>query len=144
MIRSCLLFLTGLCVGLSSLVAAEPAGAKSEILANYVKISAALAADNLADTQAAASALAVSAGQAKNKTLADQATAVAKATDISAARGSFKALSTAVEPLAAGEKAYTVMFCPMASADWVQMAGAVRNPYFGKSMLTCGAPKNAP
>ncbi len=141
MIRSSLLLLVGLCVSLSNLVAAEPAVAKSEILANYVKVSAALAADNLADAQTAASALAVSAGQAKNNALADQATAVAKASDISAARSSFKALSTTVEPLAAGEKAYTVMFCPMARADWVQTAGAVRNPYFGKSMLTCGSPK---
>lgn len=143
-LRASFLFLASVGLALSGLIAADTAGAKSEILANYLKISAALAADNFSDAQSAASALAASAGAAKNEVLADQAKAVAKAPDISAARSGFKALSATVEPLADGEKSYTVMFCPMAGADWIQPTGAVRNPYFGKSMPTCGAPKKAP
>ena len=143
MIRSSLLILASLCFGFSGLAAAEPAGTQSEILATYVRISAALAADNLADAKAAATVLADTAGMAKDKAVADQAAAVAKAADIASARESFKALSTTVEPLATGEKAYAVMYCPMAKADWVQMAGGVKNPYYGKSMLTCGTPKEA-
>ena len=139
--RSVLLVLTSLFLGLSSLAAADAAGAKSGILAAYAKVSAALAADNLADAKAAATALATTAGPAANQPIADQATAVAKAADIAAARKSFKTLSATVEPLAAGEKGYTVMHCPMANADWVQSTGDVRNPYFGKAMLTCGEPK---
>lgn len=143
-IRSFFLFLATLGLALSGLSAADAAGPKSEILATYLKISAALAADNFSDAQSAASALAASAGVAKNQVLADQAKAVAKAPDISTARSGFKALSASVEPLADGEKSCIVMFCPMAGADWIQPTGAVRNPYFGKTMLTCGAPKKAP
>lgn len=28
--------------------------------------------------------------------------------------------------------------CPMAKARWIQKAGPLRNPYYGKSMLDCG------
>jgi hypothetical protein len=28
--------------------------------------------------------------------------------------------------------------CPMAKAKWIQKTGALRNPYYGKSMLDCG------
>lgn len=28
--------------------------------------------------------------------------------------------------------------CPMAEAQWIQKPGALRNPYYGKSMLECG------
>lgn len=31
-----------------------------------------------------------------------------------------------------------VMECPMAKAKWIQKKGDVKNPYYGKSMLTCG------
>jgi hypothetical protein len=31
-----------------------------------------------------------------------------------------------------------VMECPMAKAKWIQRKGDVKNPYYGKSMLTCG------
>lgn len=142
-IRSALLVLTSLFLGLSTLAAADAAGGKPGILVAYAKVSAALAADNLADAKAAATALATAAGPAANQPIADQATAVAKAADLAAARKSFKVLSTTVEPLAAVEKGYVVMHCPMANAEWVQTTGDVRNPYFGKAMLTCGEPKKA-
>ncbi|MGH8017374.1 MAG: DUF3347 domain-containing protein [Opitutaceae bacterium] len=117
---------------------------KSEILAAYVKISAALAADDLKAAQAAAAEVADHAGMAKkNADLAAKAQAVADAADLAKARESFKALSTAIEPLATGEKDYVVMHCPMMKADWVQTGTAVKNPYYGKSMLTCGAPKKS-
>jgi Cu(I)/Ag(I) efflux system membrane fusion protein len=43
----------------------------------------------------------------------------------------------------AGMKTHLVWaFCPMAfdneGANWIQIGKAIRNPYFGKSMLTCG------
>jgi hypothetical protein len=28
--------------------------------------------------------------------------------------------------------------CPMASAQWIQKEGGIKNPYYGKSMLLCG------
>jgi len=114
---------------------------KPEILSAYVKVSAALAADDLAAAKTAAAAVAAYAGMSDNKDIATRAGAVAKAATIEAARGAFKELSVAVEPLAAGQKDYVVMYCPMAESDWVQPKGATRNPYFGKAMLTCGEPK---
>jgi hypothetical protein len=117
---------------------------KSEILSSYVKVSAALAADDLATAKTAAATVAQhSAMSDTNKGIEKKANAVAKAKDLEAARDAFKSLSAAVEPLAEGEKGYVVMNCPMKNADWVQTSNDVKNPYFGKAMLTCGGPKSA-
>ncbi|HVZ64175.1 MAG TPA: DUF3347 domain-containing protein [Lacunisphaera sp.] len=114
---------------------------KPEILSAYVKVSTALAADDLAAAKVAASILAEHAGMSDNKDIAAKADALAKTSKIEAARGAFRALSVAVEPLAAGQKDLVVMYCPMADSDWVQATGKTQNPYFGKAMLTCGSPK---
>lgn len=148
MIRLSRLFLVaGLVLSLVRLTAADmnmKADMKTEILSSYVKISAALAADDLAAAKTAAATVAEHAGRSdSNKAIAPKASAVAKAKDIDAARDAFKALSAAVEPLAAGEKGYIVMNCPMKHADWIQTKGPTRNPYMGKAMLTCGGPKQS-
>jgi hypothetical protein len=31
-----------------------------------------------------------------------------------------------------------VAYCPMARKYWLQRGTAIRNPYYGKSMLECG------
>ena len=31
--------------------------------------------------------------------------------------------------------------CPMVNQSWAQKGKDVQNPYYGKSMLTCGTPK---
>lgn len=144
MIRLSRLFvLVGFVLGLARLGAADSMNMKSEILSSYVKISAALAADDFAAAKTSSAAVAEHAGMSDmNKAIAAKATAVAKAKDIAAARDAFKSLSAAVEPLAAGEKGYIVMNCPMMHADWIQTSKDVKNPYYGKMMLTCGAPKS--
>ena len=138
--------LLGVLFGVARLAAADAMDMKSdmkpEILSSYVKISAALAADDLTAAKAAAASVAGHAGMSEsNKAITPKAEAVAKAKDIEGARDAFKSLSAAIEPLAAGEKGYVVMNCPMMNADWVQTSKDVKNPYFGKAMLTCGAPK---
>ena len=138
MIRK-LLLVASLALGAAQLAVAAPS--KTDLVAGCAKISAALAADDFATAKTAAKTFAEQATAADKKKLAEQATLVAKAKDIQGARDSFKALSTSVEPLAAGENDYVVMNCPMAAADWVQAKGAVQNPYYGKMMLSCGAPK---
>lgn len=145
MIRLSRLFLLiGFVLGLARLGAADSMNMKSDILSSYVKISAALAADDFAAAKSAATAVAEHAGMSDmNKAIAPKATAVAKAKDIDAARNAFKSLSAAVEPLAKGEKGYVVMSCPMMHADWIQTSKDVKNPYYGKMMLTCGGPKAA-
>ncbi|MBW8780675.1 MAG: DUF3347 domain-containing protein [Verrucomicrobia bacterium] len=119
--------------------AAVPADKKPEWLAAYVKISSALAADDLAGAKAAASGLAGQAADSPPVVL--QAGAITKASGLTDAREAFKTLTALIEPLAAGEKGYVVMYCPMKDADWVQAAGKVKNPYYGKAMLGCGEPK---
>src|SRR5437763_1505698 len=141
-----LMLVAGFIVGFVRLTAADSmkmsGDMKKEILSSYVKVSAALAADDLAAAKKAAATVADHAKMSEgNKAIASKADAVAKATKIDAARDAFKSLSEAVEPLAKGEKGYVVMNCPMANADWVQTSKDVKNPYFGKSMLTCGSPK---
>lgn len=112
-----------------------------EILAASAKVSAALAADDLSAAKSAAAELADHASMAKNTDVVSKATAVAKAEKIGDARKELVGLTAAVEPLTKGQKDYVVMHCPMLGSDWVQAKGKTQNPYYGKSMLTCGAPK---
>jgi hypothetical protein len=137
------LILAALALGLLRPVSAATTSGQPDLLTSYVKIQAALAADDLKAAQSAASDLSTQAAAAKQQDVAAKATAVAKAGKIADARKEFKALSTAVEPLAEKRDDLVVMHCPMANADWVQAKGSVANPYYGKMMLTCGAPKNA-
>lgn len=145
MIRLSRLLLTAglLVLGFGRLIAADSMkmDMKNEILSSYTKVASALAADDLAAAKTAAAAVAKHANMSdSNKAIAAKADSVAKATKIDEARDAFKSLSDAVVPLAAGEKKYTVMNCPMAG-DWVQVGKGVKNPYMGKAMLTCGGPK---
>ncbi len=67
--------------------------------------------------------------------------------DLVAARVTFKLVSAAAERLfelarphvRGGQRILYVQHCPMAEADWLQTAPAVRNPYYGSSMLECGS-----
>lgn len=132
-----------LTVAFVRMAAAATKPMKPELLTDYVKIADVLASDDLAAAKSAAAALSVHADIADQFQIAKQATAVAKATDLAVAREGFKVLSYSIEPLAAGEKGYVVMTCTMVNADWVQTATEVRNPYLGKAMPTCGAPKQS-
>jgi len=137
-----LFLVAGLLFGVARLSAAESANMmKSEILSSYANISAALAADDVSAAKAAAATTAEHARMGNQNDIATKADAVAKAAKIEDARSAFKSLSTAVEPLAAGQKDFVVMHCPMVNADWVQKKGKTQNPYYGKAMLTCGGPK---
>lgn len=140
----CILFLAGILLGFVRLAAAETISMKSELLDRYVQISQALAADDLKAAKTAAAELVHYAAGSDQKDLAAKTAPLARAATIEAARGAFKDLSAAVEPLAVGRKDYVVMHCPMADSDWVQMKGKTQNPYFGKAMLTCGSLKTAP
>ena len=60
-------------------------------------------------------------------------------------KGSFRDASNAMITigreigLPSDAKTVQVFRCPMAKADWLQPAGATANPFYGSSMLTCGA-----
>ena len=115
------------------------------VLEQYVKIQTALAADSLKGIPEAATAIAAAAKESTGtlpEATASQAEAVAKATDIKAARAAFKPLSTTLIAAANTPKEktghYYEAFCPMANAAWIQTDKKVANPYYGASMLTCG------
>lgn len=106
-------------------------------LAQYESIRAALAADDLAVTRKAAAAL-----TAPSAPATDAAGKIATAESLAAAREAFKPLSKEAVALAAGQPGYYHAHCPMVpkeEGDWVQISKKINNPYFGKSMLTCGS-----
>ena len=65
-----------------------------------------------------------------------------KNTDVKKQRGAFNDLSnnifTLVKDLKANDKPVYQQYCPMAKAYWLSDNSAVKNPYYGKAMLTCG------
>jgi HPt (histidine-containing phosphotransfer) domain-containing protein len=67
---------------------------------------------------------------------------------LEAARSSFGELSEAL--IAFGESTHAsagkdnrVVLCTMVQQRWIQRGDAIRNPYYGKAMLTCGTFQNA-
>lgn len=118
--------------------APPPATPLGPDLQSYLAAQEALAKDDLAGARQALHSLA---GQASAPVQALAASAAATA-DLEAVRAVFKPLSEELvrRVWPAG---YAVASCPMADggkgARWVQKKDQIRNPYFGASMLRCGA-----
>ena len=119
-----------LCVSLS--LAAELSPEEKQFLEAYVKVGAALTADNLQGAKEAA-------GQ-----LGEPGAALAKSDKIAAARAEFEKLSPRAIQLGAGHDGYYVVNCPMLRKDWLQPAGKIANPYAGSSMPECGVIRKQP
>jgi hypothetical protein len=104
---------------------------------NYLKLQEALAADDLASALAAHK-LVCERDLKAQKT--DYAGCGKSFKGIDELRESFKKLSAIY--IARGDKKARAGLmeatCPMASANWIQKEGGLRNPYYGKSMLDCG------
>ncbi len=122
----------------------------------YLQIQEALAADDFEASQKGATSLleALKQGpkaadaQGALQALSSDATGIASAADIKAARVSFVNLSaefkTMIEHVGTtGQVTLYLAQCPMAAegkgAEWVQASDTVANPYFGKMMLRCGS-----
>lgn len=130
----------------------------SSTLEGYFAIQEALAGDDLAAANAAASDLADGLAQAEcsleGKDCCVEAKAasqtIAGADTIAAARKAFLGFSQVmiaqVESHGSDTAAYQ-MHCPMAfnnqGGAWLQQDDQLRNPYYGASMLTCGMQKAA-
>ena len=120
------------------------------VLDHYLMVQTELAKDSIKglDEHANAIAKAVKIDEMKmlSPDVAKQAEALAKAKDLKAAREAFKPLSTSLVKYLADNKAgkgvYHEGYCPMVKSSWLQKETEVRNPYMGKSMLTCGTLKN--
>jgi membrane fusion protein, copper/silver efflux system len=111
----------------------------------YLKIQLALADDSLDGVKAnagevATAATALGAPAMKIDTSAVQ---LASAAELDDARVKFGALSEAIDTYMTGLKlkapeGVRVAFCPMAVKPWLQQGSTINNPYYGKSMQTCG------
>lgn len=119
--------------------------AMKAIVGSYLGIQASLAGDKLDGVKPAALAIGEQAARmgTAGEAIVKAAKAVEGAADITAARAAFGDLSDAV--IAAGNAEdwkdvpdVRVAYCPMAKESWLQKESEIRNPYYGKSMLTCG------
>ena len=111
----------------------------------YLRVQTALAADKIDGLKADAGQIVRAAGSlgAQAKAIVDAARQLESAADVTKARDAFGNLSDAIVAYlqASGSTPGSdvkVAFCPMAAKPWLQKGTAIRNPYYGKSMLECG------
>ena len=129
----------------------------SPILKQYYGVKDALVSSDATATATKANDLAATIQGIKSNTLpaAEQAAfeplagklltsaqAIAGSKDINKQREAFKTLSDDLTTLAkavplSGSPVYQ-QYCPMKKAYWFSDNGSVKNPYYGKQMLTCG------
>jgi hypothetical protein len=74
------------------------------------------------------------------------ATKINASKDIEKQRTAFSSLSNNLWSTVKGLKikdngAIYIDYCPMKDAYWLSKESAIKNPYYGKSMLTCGSIK---
>ncbi|KAF2330201.1 DUF3347 domain-containing protein [Flavobacterium daemonense] len=75
------------------------------------------------------------------KKLSSDAKSISATTDLKKQRETFKSLSKSTYDLikvSSPDQPIYKQYCPMADADWLSKEKAVKNPYYGSSMLTCG------
>lgn len=76
------------------------------------------------------------------KTLLKDATAISESKDLKGQRAHFANLSTNLFAVAKAVKLSTqpvyYSYCPMKKAYWLSSDKAIKNPYYGSAMLTCG------
>jgi HPt (histidine-containing phosphotransfer) domain-containing protein len=116
------------------------------VLDPYLKIQQALADDKMDGVtqhagEIATAATALGAPAMKIDTAAVQ---LASTSEIADARDKFGALSDAIDNYMTGLKlkapeGIRVAVCPMVHKPWLTASATIDNPYFGKSMSTCGS-----
>jgi len=123
--------------------AADPIGS---MIGHAVAIQESLAHDKMDGVASNATAIstdAASLGKPAEKIVAG-AMALQTAKKIDAARDAFGQMSEALVAYLDGQKlkpgnGVRIAFCPMKLKPWLQKEGAIRNPYYGSEMLTCGS-----
>jgi hypothetical protein len=109
----------------------------------YVRISDALANDDLQGAIGAAEDLGLWAECSGQEKLDQAVENLERARNLSEARIAFREISTEVIPLAKWIPGHYLMTCPMANADWIQISPKISNPYYGSEMRRCGEIKEA-
>ena len=142
-------------LGASAACAAEFDATMEKILAEYLTIQEALAADSTEGVEAATRAIRASANELHPNQVAGERAEryqnipqdllaacdeLEGAEDIHSVRESFKELSKPVSTWVRMAKpaGTSVMYCSMAKASWVQRGSKAANPYLGSEMPSCG------
>lgn len=126
----------------------------SKLYQNYLNIKTALATDNSDEASKAANTFIESASMVDYKVLSEgnldvlrkNASKIADSRSIETQRESFNGLSqnmiSMTKNFKLSDKSVFVQYCPMAEASWLSAEKEIKNPYYGKSMLTCGSVKS--
>lgn len=124
---------------------ARAADLPTTLMDPYLRIHVSLADDRMEGVIASAKAISDQALKlgANAHPVAKSATKLAGAKDLTAARTAFGELSEAMSAYAKATGAtfgpdINLVICPMLHKPWLQKGTKVTNPYYGKSMLTCG------
>lgn len=129
---------------------AQEKAAAANPLQAYYEVKDALISSNasVAGTKATALINAIKANEKTNtsKVLRDKilfdAGQIAESKDIEYQRGHFTSLSTnfyaLVKAVKLSDKPVYYAYCPMKKSYWLSEGEAIKNPYYGSKMLTCG------
>lgn len=125
-------------------------GNLSQLLAHYYGIKDALAVDNAADASAHAKEFIKAANGIDYKIISEgninallkDAGTIADSKDIKKQREVFANLSanmiTVAKTVSLSPVPVYEQYCPMKKASWLSSEKEIKNPYYGKTMLTCG------
>jgi len=126
----------------------------TKLYQNYIAIKSALASDDADKTSKAATEFIKTASAIDVKQVSEgnlnilrkDATAISEARTINTQRETFMNLSDNMIALAkefkVSENPVYVQYCPMADGSWLSDEAKIVNPYYGKSMLSCGNVKS--
>lgn len=125
----------------------------SQLLTSYYQLKDNLVKGNTTNAAASAGELAKAINGTDKQTvnestaniLLSDANAIAQSTDIKLQREKFATLSNKMFELAQKVKLSPdpiyQQYCPMKKASWLSNDKAIKNPYYGNAMLTCGSVK---
>jgi len=118
----------------------------SDILTAYYGVKDALVASDANAASEKAGQLSKALAAAGKTSLTDKLSAdtkaIAEKKDLETQRRHFESLSTNMLALAKSvklsDKPIYQEYCPMKKAVWLSQESAIKNPYYGEDMLTCG------
>ena len=122
----------------------------SQLLSNYYSIKDALVADNATAASAKAQEFVKSLNTVDYKTISEgninallkDATVISESKELEKQRKQFSNFSDNMAALAKQLKLSSdpiyLQYCPMKKASWLNNDKVIKNPYYGKAMLSCG------
>ena len=141
---------------------AQPAPAQREdstktqpslLLTTYYNLKDALVNSNANKASVSAAALITAINDTGNEIIKEEsrsallsdAAAISQTSNLTLQREKFATLSASLFALAKTVKLTTepvyLQYCPMKKASWLSNNKAIKNPYYGSAMLTCGSVK---